>query len=155
MTAATTLQRRSAPRPDRPLYRPPDRGGYCHTAVVTVRGDLDASSLANFRQVLDDAFSTCYHGVVIDLSAADFVSIGAAAQLADAKRRAGNSRLDLALVSGPPALEHVLRVTGVGALFDLHSTLRSAIARSSTAGQAGTRRSDASGSTTPGARSRL
>ncbi|TQF68309.1 STAS domain-containing protein [Rhodococcus spelaei] len=129
MTAATTLEHRlMAPHPDRPLYRSPDRGGCCHTAVVSVRGDLDATSIEQFRRVLDYAFSTCYHGVVIDLSKADFLSIGAAAQLADAKQRAVRSRLDLVLVSASPAVDHVLLVTGVGRLIGCHSTLRSAVA---------------------------
>ncbi|MFE3289181.1 STAS domain-containing protein [Rhodococcus sp. NPDC059234] len=130
MIAATTLERRPAPHPDRPFFRPPDRDGCCHTAIVSVGGDLDATSIGQFRQVLDLALSTCYHRVVIDLSAADFVSIAAAAQLGEAKRQALRSRLDLTLVSGPPAVEHVLRVTGIRDLFRYHSSIRSAVAPS-------------------------
>lgn len=123
MTVATTLERRlMAPRPD----RPPDRGGCCHIAVVTVRGDLDATGLEHFGRVLDDALSSCYHVVVVDLSEAEFVSIQAAALLTEAKRRALRSRLDMALVSGSPAVEHLLRVTGLHPLFRDHSSLKSA-----------------------------
>jgi anti-anti-sigma factor len=111
----------------RPSARPPDRGGCCHTAIVTVRGDLDATSIGQFRQVLELALSTCYRRVVIDLSAADFVSIEAAARLGEARREARRLRLDLTLVTGPPAVEHVLQVTGVRDLFSYHSSLRSAV----------------------------
>lgn len=129
MTAATTLEHRlTAPHSDLPMNGLLDRGGCSHTAVVTVRGDLDATSIDQFRRVLDEAFSTCCDAVVIDRSEADFVSIGAAAQLADARHRALLSRLELALVSGSPAVEHVLRVTGIHSLFRVHSSLPSAVA---------------------------
>ncbi|MFC4604341.1 STAS domain-containing protein [Rhodococcus kronopolitis] len=131
---ATTLQRRfTGPRAD----RPPDPGGRCHTAVVTVRGDLDASSIDDFGRVLDDAFSTCCRGVVIDLAEADFVSIGAATRLVDAGRRAYRLRLRFALVSGSPALDHVLVVTGIRPLFSCHRTLRSALACTDGSGKVG------------------
>lgn len=132
MPASTTLVGRlMAPRPDRPAYRPLDRGGRCHTVVVAVRGDLDATGIDDFNRVLDVAFATCYHGVVVDLSETDFMSIGAAAQLAEAKRRAVRSRLDMALVSSTPAVAHVLQVTGLRPLFGEYPSIRAAVSAES------------------------
>lgn len=81
----------------------PDRGGFCHTTVVTVCGDLDSATLPEFRRVLDHALSTSYHGVVVDLAAMTSVSIAVARELADATRRADRNRLDLRLSPVLPA----------------------------------------------------
>ncbi|MDG3013671.1 STAS domain-containing protein [Speluncibacter jeojiensis] len=112
-------------------YEVPDRSdvGCSPTTVVTARGDLDSSTLPEFHRMLDHALSTSYHGVVVDLSAVEFISITAARELAHAARRAGRNRLDLRLVTGSAHLERTLTVTGTLSLFHRHDSLQSALGK--------------------------
>ncbi|MFC4605282.1 STAS domain-containing protein [Rhodococcus kronopolitis] len=127
---ATVLERRlAAPHPDRPSYRVPDRGGCCHTTVVTVCGDLESSTLPEFRRVLDHALSTSYHGVVVDLAATTFVGIAVTRELADATRRADRNRLDLRLVTGSPHVRLMLTTTGTLPPSRWYDSLPSALGR--------------------------
>ncbi|WP_139191230.1 STAS domain-containing protein [Rhodococcus tukisamuensis] len=127
-TVVTVRERRlAAPHPDRPSYQVPDRGGYCHTTVVTVGGDLESSTLPEFRRVLDHALSTSYHGVVVDLAATTFVSIAVTRELAAATRRADRNRLDLRLVTGSPRLGLMLTTTGTLPLSRCYDSLPSAL----------------------------
>ncbi|WP_169888086.1 STAS domain-containing protein [Rhodococcus tukisamuensis] len=129
------------------MYRPPDCGSGCSLAtVVTVYGDLDASTLPEFCRVLDGALSTSYHGVVVDLSAAEFISISAAGELAGARKRADCYHLDLRLVTCSRGAERTLSVTGVRPLFRHHDSLKSALGERDPSAKV-TRRTNISGRT--------
>ncbi|MFI9503942.1 STAS domain-containing protein [Nocardia sp. NPDC052566] len=98
-----------------------------HCIVVRIEGELDAAVYPEFRTLLDRALNTPCHAVVIDLRAATFVSIRAAATLAPARDYALNRGVDLRVVTGRREVERALEVTGVRSAFCHYPTMRAAL----------------------------
>ncbi|MBF6167093.1 STAS domain-containing protein [Streptomyces gardneri] len=101
-----------------------DRRREC--VVVRVEGELDAAVSAEFFETVDRALQSPCDAVVIDLRAARFMSLRAAARLG-ALRGDGLGRPDLRVVAGGPGVERALEVTGVRSMFPRYTSMRAAL----------------------------
>ncbi|MFF0817159.1 STAS domain-containing protein [Rhodococcus sp. NPDC003318] len=96
------------------------------TTVVTVTGEVDASTVAELATALGGAIDSAPQACVIDLSHVDFLSIAAAEILADGHARAALRNLDLHLVPGRAA-RHTLVATDLLDTFRCHRTTATAV----------------------------
>ncbi|WP_280262597.1 STAS domain-containing protein [Nocardia wallacei] len=130
MSAIAVLERRveQLPDPDTVGVPPaPVRDRRRHCTVVRIEGELDAAVAGVFRKALGQAVSTSAHAVVLDLHHTRFLSIGSARSLADAKRTAAETGVDLRVVGARPEVERVLAVTGMRPLFRYYTSMRTAL----------------------------
>ncbi|GAA5050360.1 STAS domain-containing protein [Nocardia callitridis] len=95
--------------------------------VVRVEGELDAAAFGEFFSAVERALSSACRAVVIDLRAAGFLSIRAAAWLGGLRERVSVGGPDVRLVSGRPAVERALELTGVRQLFRHYPSMSAAL----------------------------
>ncbi|MFC9897941.1 STAS domain-containing protein [Nocardia sp. NPDC127579] len=98
-----------------------------HCVVLRVAGELDAAGYPAFRAGLDNAIDAGAPAVVVDLRAARFVSLRAAAGLGAARQRAACSGVDIRLVTDRRDIERALEVTGVRPMFASYPSMRAAL----------------------------
>ncbi|MEV6279550.1 STAS domain-containing protein [Nocardia sp. NPDC051832] len=97
------------------------------SVVLRVEGELDAAVYPQFRATLDEAIDAGAPTVVIDLRAARFLSLRAAASLGAVRQRAACNGVDLRIVAGRPAIERAFELTGVRPMFGYYSSMRAAL----------------------------
>ncbi|WP_309234369.1 STAS domain-containing protein [Nocardia sp. XZ_19_385] len=97
------------------------------SVVVRVEGELDAAVYPEFRATLDNAIDSGAPAVVIDLRAARFVSLRAAASLGAARQRAACNGVDLRIVAGRRDIERAFELTGVRPMFGNYPSMRAAL----------------------------
>ncbi|MGW0246478.1 STAS domain-containing protein [Nocardia goodfellowii] len=97
------------------------------SVVVRVEGELDAAVYPEFRATLDNAIDTGAPAVVIDLRAARFVSLRAAADLGAVRQRAACNGVDLRIVAGRRDVERAFELTGVRPMFGHYPSMRAAL----------------------------
>ena len=88
-------------------------------AVVTVVGDLDASTLPRVREQVDEALAGRPAHLVVDLTACPFVDASALGMLLEAHRRTSRTGGLLTLRGCSPRVLRVLSLTGLRRVFDL------------------------------------
>ncbi|MFG1796593.1 STAS domain-containing protein [Nocardia altamirensis] len=114
-----------APRATRSWAQRVDRQHEC--AVVRVEGELDAVAYPQFFSTMEGALRSDCRAVVVDLRAARFLSIRAAAMLGSMKHRAACDGIDVRLVAERREIERALEVAGVRPLFSRYSSMRAAL----------------------------
>ncbi|QIS04453.1 STAS domain-containing protein [Nocardia brasiliensis] len=95
--------------------------------VVRVEGEVDAIACPQFAAAVERAIRADRRTVVIDLRAARFLSIRAAATLATARQRAACDGVDIRLVGAGREVERSLEVSGVRSLFSAYPSVRAAL----------------------------
>ncbi|WP_327147400.1 STAS domain-containing protein [Nocardia sp. NBC_01329] len=100
---------------------------YPDCVIARVEGELDAVLHDDLCTVLGRHRELLCRVVVLDLRATTFMSIRAAAVLADAKADAWQAGVELRVVSGRKEVERALEVAGVRPQFRYFPTLRSAL----------------------------
>lgn len=81
---------------------------------IAVHGDVDLASLGELRDVLDVAVHRRSGTVVVDLTAAGFVSCRAAALMVDAASALGEQDRGLELRGAYPGMHRLLQICGLG-----------------------------------------
>ena len=105
-------------------------------AVLTISGEHDLSTAPNLRRRLNsllvDGTAT-----VVDLSPATFVDSSILGVILDARRRAADREIGLAIVhaNGADAVDRVLDVTGLRAELPVHARREEAFAEASGSGK--------------------
>ncbi len=105
-------------------------------AVLTISGEHDLSTAPNLRRrldsLLDDGTAT-----VVDLSPATFIDSSILGVILDARRRAADREIGLAIVhaNGADAVDRVLDVTGLRAELPVHARREEAFAEASGSGK--------------------
>ncbi len=79
--------------------------------VVSLRGELDLTSVPQFERQLREAEATNPGWLVIDLSGLDFMDSTGLRALLQARERAKSNRHELALRRGPRQVQRVLELT--------------------------------------------
>ncbi len=108
-----------------------DTQAYAGTVVLAPGGRLDHESCDAFRADLQphlDRALTAGRGVVFDLSALEYISSGGLRcfMLASNEARARGGRI---VVAAPrPVVAEIFQISRFNLLFDIHSTLREALA---------------------------
>jgi anti-anti-sigma factor len=85
------------------------------TALVALRGELDLVTVSKVAEVLSDlkpGGSGLRH-IVLDLRGLTFIDVPGLRELIKQSHFARNNRHNLAVVSDTPAIERVLKLTGV------------------------------------------
>lgn len=96
--------------------------------VVSVDGDIDASSLPDFVAVLEDSVEDESGAVVIvDLTGVTFLSIRGAQALDRARANAATVGREMLLVPGPECVHRALCVTELSDHFEPYRTVQSAV----------------------------
>ena len=86
-------------------------------ALVSLQGDLDSYSAPRLRHLLDGLAESDRPAVLLDLAYLEYIdSVGLGVLVASLKRLSDCSGA-LALVSVPPPVANVLRVTGLERMF--------------------------------------
>lgn len=89
-------------------------------SVLQLYGELDLASAATFEARL--ACAEAEPGaLVIDLSGLDFIDSTGIAQLLAAHERARSNGRELVFLNGPPAVEKILRLTGLDQILAFES----------------------------------
>ncbi|WP_280181694.1 STAS domain-containing protein [Nocardia farcinica] len=95
--------------------------------VIRIEGELDALAQHRFHETLDRATHSDCHAVVVDLRAARFLSIRAAAMLGTVRGEAARHGVDLRVVTGRREIERSLEITGVRSQFPRYPSMRAAM----------------------------
>jgi anti-anti-sigma factor len=82
--------------------------------VIAVSGELDLASSPTLEESLERAFESGTPVVVLDLRKLDFMDSTGLSVLIRAHQTAENAEQRLALVQGPPQVQRLLTLTGVG-----------------------------------------
>jgi anti-anti-sigma factor len=107
------------------------------TAVLGVGGDIDDHSLPRFAEVLDQRLNSVLEVIVVDLSAATFLSVSALEVLANASLRARTNGTSLRLVVGTtPEVRRALHVAGLFDALACYAGVTEALERRAGQGQA-------------------
>lgn len=91
-------------------------------AIVSVRGEIDLSTAAQFRAAMDEAMSGC-GCVEVDLAATTFMDSSGLAVLVAAHQRLGQAQEALVVRDPSPTIRKMLQISGVGALLDVRPPL--------------------------------
>jgi anti-sigma B factor antagonist len=112
------------------LYEKHDDG---RTAVVTLRGELDAHDAPRLRELfsaavagLEGAESPC---LVVDLTGVAFMDSTALGTLVGAVRRVREVGGELAIVLPETAARRIFEITGLDEVLDVHPTRAAALER--------------------------
>ncbi len=83
------------------------------TAVVAMRGEIDAVTIPSLARCLDDAVDAGLHQVVLDMADVSFIdSVGLAAVVA-ARKRLGADGCTLSVCRPSPHVRKLLEITGL------------------------------------------
>jgi len=92
-------------------------------AVVAVRGELDAATAPSVSDTVSALTRDGLAGVVIDLDDVSFVDSRGLSALLESHREATHRNMTLTVMNPQPAVQRLLRLTGVDAvLLDGHSS---------------------------------
>ena len=85
------------------------------TALVALRGELDLVSVSKVAEVVDrlEPAATGVRHIVLDLRGLTFIDVAALHELIRQHEYARANRHNLAVVRGTPAIQRVLKLTGV------------------------------------------
>jgi anti-sigma B factor antagonist len=97
------------------------------SAVVSVTGELDIATTAQFSEALDAALRRGAKGLVCDLSAVSFLGAAGVTALLVARRRALASHARFDLVCPQPFPRKVIALLGLDALFNVYDHLAEAV----------------------------
>ncbi len=99
-------------------------GGF---AVVTTPDEIDVANAALFRAALLTAADAGRPAIVVDMSATEFCDSTGLNVLVRALRQADQAGSEIRLVVRATALQRILTVTGVGAMFGSYDSLDQAV----------------------------
>jgi len=99
-----------------------------HCDVISVRGHLERSTVAQFTQALETCSKRSKYNIIIDLSHVEYMaSAGFQALLITQQNNRRNGRGQLILAQVPDHIQQVLELTGFGKFFNTFDDLSSAI----------------------------
>jgi anti-sigma B factor antagonist len=87
-----------------------------HWTVIEVRGDVDLATTPQFREALSEA-SAGGESIAVDLRGVPFMDSMGLGVLVGARRRAGESGADLALICSDGPIVRLLEVSGLSTMF--------------------------------------
>jgi anti-sigma B factor antagonist len=97
------------------------------TCVVTVAGEVDIYTSPALKAALAGVAAEGCGLVVVDLDRVGFIDSSGLGVLVGALRRSREAGGDLRVVSGNDTVGRILRITGLDAVFSLHTTLDEAL----------------------------
>ena len=116
---------------DAPAFKVPTiqvRSPRPHAALVVLAGEHDLYSADEVQQTLDQSLAVCDH-LIVDLSAAEFIDSTIVHVLLQTKKNAIELDRKFSVVLGTaPAVERILKVTGVVPLLNIVPTVQQALA---------------------------
>jgi anti-sigma B factor antagonist len=107
------------------------------THLIAVRGEVHVSTAPEFSERLNEAIATGKTGVVIDMSAVEFIDSTGLSVLLNALRRVTRQQGRLALVVSNPTVLRLFEITRLDSTFDIAPTRAEAIERVQVDGAAG------------------
>ena len=112
--------------PDFRLERQPDEHG--GVTLLAASGDIDMTASREFGRRLEDALRASSGDVVLDLAGVVHLDSTALRSLLAGRKLAEERNARLVLASPRGSVLHVLEVTGLTALFEIHPDRESALA---------------------------
>ncbi|MGV0849816.1 STAS domain-containing protein [Mycolicibacterium phlei] len=92
-------------------------------AVVAASGDLDMLTAPQLRDAIAAALTKEPTGLVVDLSAVDFLGSAGMQVLMETHNQTTGAGVKYAVVADGPATSRPLKITGIADLIGLHSSL--------------------------------
>ncbi len=99
------------------------------THLIAVRGEVHVSTAPEFSERLNEAIATGKTGVVIDMSAVEFIDSTGLSVLLNALRRVTRQQGRLALVVSNPTVLRLFEITRLDSTFDIAPDRLAAIAK--------------------------
>jgi anti-sigma B factor antagonist len=99
------------------------------THVITVRGEVHVSTAPEFSERLNDAIANGKTGVIIDMTAVDFIDSTGLSVLLNALRRVTRQQGSLALAVSNPTVLRLFEITRLDSTFDIVADREAAIDR--------------------------
>lgn len=98
-----------------PDYLTVETSTHRRTALVALRGELDLVTISNVTEVIDglEPANDGVRHLVLDLRGLTFIDVPALHELLRQHEFARQNRHNLAVVKGTPAIQRVLKLTGV------------------------------------------
>jgi anti-sigma B factor antagonist len=96
-------------------------------AVVAARGELDLTTVAEFRETLGGLIVDGQVNLVVDLQDVTFIDSMGLGALVGARRKAHALRGSFAIACRNPTVLRVFRLTGLDRVFTLHDDIASAM----------------------------
>ncbi|WEO99698.1 STAS domain-containing protein [Streptomyces sp. FXJ1.172] len=97
--------------------------GACGTTVVTLRGEIDMLTAPALSARLDMLTAASHFDLVLDLRTVAFIDCAGLGVLCRARNRVHAGQGRLRLVTGDTSFLHLLRVTGLRNVFEVHPQL--------------------------------
>lgn len=101
-----------------------------HTAVVSLPAEVDIANSGDVHEALLTVIETGVKVIVADLGKTTFCDSSGVSALARAHRRSSSNGAILRLVVSGPAIERLMRLTGVDELIQIHPTVSAALGSS-------------------------
>ena len=95
-------------------------------AIVAASGDVDMLTAPQLREAIDAALGQQPEGLIVDLSAVDFLGSAGMQVLMEAHNQTGDS-VRFAVVADGPATSRPLKITGIADLITLYASLDAAL----------------------------
>lgn len=116
-----------AAKPEAALTATVERSG--NTGIVCAGGEVDASNVKTWRQVLASAVAAAGRpgSVIVNVSGLDFLAGCGFAALADAATHCRQRDVDLRLASSRPIVARVIAVTGLSSELPIYPTVQDAL----------------------------
>ncbi|MEE9415874.1 MAG: STAS domain-containing protein [Acidimicrobiales bacterium] len=96
--------------------------------VLSIGGDLEMSSVPQFRDAVIDAISAGEHHLVVDLSATDFIDSTGLGALIGALKRLRSADGSLQVACAQPRLQELFKLTDLDKVFVLHQSVEEVVA---------------------------
>jgi anti-sigma B factor antagonist len=106
------------------------------TRVIAVTGEIHVTTAPEFSKQLNDAIAEGVTGVVIDMSAVEFIDSTGLSVLLNGLRRVTRNDGRLSLVITNPTVLRLFEITKLDSTFDIQPTREAALARVQAAGAA-------------------
>ncbi len=95
-------------------------------AIVAASGDVDMLTAPQLREAIDAALGQQPEGLIVDLSAVDFLGSAGMQVLMEAHNKTGDT-VRFAVVADGPATSRPLKITGIADLIAMHASLDDAL----------------------------
>ena len=96
--------------------------------IVTVKGEIEIYSAPVFRHDLLDAMTASSEGMIVDLSALEFIDSSGLGVLIRLLRRLNGQKRPLALIITSEAISRVFTITGLSTVFEIVGDRHEALA---------------------------
>lgn len=95
--------------------------------VIEVHGEVDVYTAPRLREQIVECVQSGQHHIVVDMSGVEFLDSTGLGVLVGGLKRVRVHGGSMRLVTSNPSVEKIFRITGLGRVFPMHTSLEDAV----------------------------